>query len=132
MKFFLDTANLDEIRQASEMGLIDGVTTNPSLIAKEKADFRVLQGKAVPQLAQFGQVLQAEGSESYEVSEARLFWERFHGLSAALLAASGLTRLFRSWLFLLRDGRRHDWYWNPRTGMCQPFLSRRVITRGDA
>lgn len=54
-----------------------------------EADFRVLQGKAVPQLAQFGQVLQAEGSESYEVSEARLFWERFHGLSAALLETAG-------------------------------------------
>ena len=36
MKFFIDTANLDEIREANEMGLIDGVTTNPSLIAKEK------------------------------------------------------------------------------------------------
>ena len=35
MKFFLDTANLDEIREANEMGLIDGVTTNPSLVAKE-------------------------------------------------------------------------------------------------
>lgn len=35
MKFFIDTANLDEISQANEMGLIDGVTTNPSLIAKE-------------------------------------------------------------------------------------------------
>jgi transaldolase len=35
MKFFIDTANLDEIREASEMGLIDGVTTNPSLVAKE-------------------------------------------------------------------------------------------------
>jgi transaldolase len=35
MKFFIDTANLDEIREANEMGLIDGVTTNPSLIAKE-------------------------------------------------------------------------------------------------
>jgi transaldolase len=35
MKFFIDTANLDEIREATEMGLIDGVTTNPSLIAKE-------------------------------------------------------------------------------------------------
>jgi len=35
MKFFLDTANLDEIKEANEMGLIDGVTTNPSLIAKE-------------------------------------------------------------------------------------------------
>lgn len=41
MKFFIDTANLDEIKQASEMGLIDGVTTNPSLIAKEgKIDFK--------------------------------------------------------------------------------------------
>jgi transaldolase len=36
MKFFIDTANLDEIRQANELGLIDGVTTNPSLVAKEK------------------------------------------------------------------------------------------------
>ena len=35
MKFFIDTANLDEIREANELGLIDGVTTNPSLIAKE-------------------------------------------------------------------------------------------------
>ena len=34
MKFFIDTANLDEIREASSMGLVDGVTTNPSLIAK--------------------------------------------------------------------------------------------------
>jgi transaldolase len=35
MKFFIDTANLQEIREAAELGLIDGVTTNPSLIAKE-------------------------------------------------------------------------------------------------
>ncbi len=41
MKFFIDTANLKEIKEASEMGLIDGVTTNPSLIAKEgKVDFK--------------------------------------------------------------------------------------------
>lgn len=41
MKFFIDTANLDEIREASEMGLIDGVTTNPSLVAKEgDVDFK--------------------------------------------------------------------------------------------
>ncbi|MBM4307111.1 MAG: fructose-6-phosphate aldolase [Deltaproteobacteria bacterium] len=39
MKFFIDTANPDEIRKAYEMGVIDGVTTNPSLIAKEKRDF---------------------------------------------------------------------------------------------
>ena len=35
MKFFLDSANLDEIREAAELGFADGVTTNPSLIAKE-------------------------------------------------------------------------------------------------
>jgi len=35
MKFFIDTANLDEIREANELGLIDGVTTNPTLVAKE-------------------------------------------------------------------------------------------------
>ncbi|MEO1451335.1 MAG: transaldolase family protein, partial [Bacteroidota bacterium] len=34
MKFFIDTADLEEIRQAAEMGLLDGVTTNPSLMAK--------------------------------------------------------------------------------------------------
>jgi len=39
MKFFLDTANVDEIRDAAEYGLIDGVTTNPSLVAKEGRDF---------------------------------------------------------------------------------------------
>ena len=40
MKFFIDTANVDEIREANEMGMVDGVTTNPSLIAKEGRDFR--------------------------------------------------------------------------------------------
>ena len=35
MKLFVDTANVDEIRQANDMGVICGVTTNPSLIAKE-------------------------------------------------------------------------------------------------
>jgi len=41
MKFFIDTANLDEIREANEMGLVDGVTTNPSLITKEgNVDFK--------------------------------------------------------------------------------------------
>lgn len=35
MKFFIDTANLDQIREANELGILDGVTTNPSLMAKE-------------------------------------------------------------------------------------------------
>ncbi len=38
MKFFIDTANVEEIRKAWELGVIDGVTTNPSLIAKEGKD----------------------------------------------------------------------------------------------
>lgn len=42
MKFFIDTANLAEIREANEMGLVDGVTTNPSLIAKENTPFKKL------------------------------------------------------------------------------------------
>ncbi len=40
MKFFLDTANLEEIRQGVSLGVIDGVTTNPTLVAKEGRPFR--------------------------------------------------------------------------------------------
>ena len=39
MKLFIDTANVDQIREANELGVICGVTTNPSLIAKEGRDF---------------------------------------------------------------------------------------------
>jgi len=39
MKFFIDTANIDEIKEANDLGVICGVTTNPSLIAKEGRDF---------------------------------------------------------------------------------------------
>ncbi len=42
MKFFIDTANLSEIRQAHDWGIIDGVTTNPTLVAKEKKNFQEL------------------------------------------------------------------------------------------
>ncbi|MDP3342013.1 fructose-6-phosphate aldolase [Frigidibacter sp.] len=40
MKFFVDTANLDEIRELADYGLLDGVTTNPSLIARSGRDFK--------------------------------------------------------------------------------------------
>lgn len=39
MKFFIDTANVEEIKKAVELGIVDGVTTNPSLIAREGRDF---------------------------------------------------------------------------------------------
>ena len=39
MKFFIDTANIEEIKEAHSMGMVDGVTTNPSLVAKEGRDF---------------------------------------------------------------------------------------------
>jgi len=39
MKFFIDTANIEEIKKAVDMGMVDGVTTNPSLIAREKKPF---------------------------------------------------------------------------------------------
>jgi transaldolase len=42
MKFFIDTANIDEIKEAASLGVLDGVTTNPSLVAKEGKNFREL------------------------------------------------------------------------------------------
>ncbi len=40
MKFYLDTANVKEIKEAASLGVLDGITTNPSLVAKEGRDFR--------------------------------------------------------------------------------------------
>lgn len=42
MKFFIDTANIDEIKEAQRMGVLDGVTTNPSLVAKTGKSFRAV------------------------------------------------------------------------------------------
>lgn len=42
MKFFIDTANIDEIKKANELGLLDGVTTNPTLVSREKKNFEEL------------------------------------------------------------------------------------------
>jgi transaldolase len=40
VKFFIDTANIEQIKDANDMGMVDGVTTNPSLIAKEDGEFK--------------------------------------------------------------------------------------------
>src|SRR5688572_16958166 len=50
MKFFIDTANVKEIETANHWGLVDGVTTNPSLIAKEKSTIEEI----IPQIAKMG------------------------------------------------------------------------------
>jgi len=47
MKFFIDTANINEIKEAASLGVLDGVTTNPSLVAKEGKDFRELLDEIV-------------------------------------------------------------------------------------
>lgn len=58
MDLYIDTANLDEIKQAAAMGVLDGVTTNPSLIAKEKTDY----GKRLAEICEV-----VEGPVSAEV-----------------------------------------------------------------
>lgn len=71
MKLFLDTANVAEIRQAAEWGVIDGVTTNPSLAAQEKEDFAVI----LPQICRLvnGPISAEVIAQDYEgiVKEAR-------------------------------------------------------------
>lgn len=72
MKFFLDTANVEEIKEANDMGVICGVTTNPSLIAKEGRDFK----KTVAEIAEIvdgpisGEV-NTENSEDAEKNDRR-------------------------------------------------------------
>ena len=71
MEFFLDTANLEEIEKAKEMGLIDGVTTNPSLLAKEGGDWRS-QAREICQMVKGPVSLEVVATEAEEmVREAR-------------------------------------------------------------
>ena len=50
MKFFIDTADIKEIREAAAMGLVDGVTTNPSLVAKTGRKFRDVLVEITPKV----------------------------------------------------------------------------------
>ncbi len=47
MKFFIDTANINEIKEAAALGILDGVTTNPSLVSKEGKDFKTLLNEII-------------------------------------------------------------------------------------
>ena len=71
MRFFIDTANLDEIREASALGLIDGVTTNPSLMAAEDGDWN-LRARDICKLVQGPVSLEVLGLDAATmIDEAR-------------------------------------------------------------
>ena len=67
MKFFLDTANLDELKKGAAWGIVDGVTTNPSLIAKEGRRLRVgvLGCGPIAQAAHFESCTKARNADLY-------------------------------------------------------------------
>jgi len=78
MKIFLDTANVEEIKLVKDLGILDGVTTNPSLIAKEKKDFKktvaeiceVVNGPVSAEvIALDWETMVKEGRELAEISE---------------------------------------------------------------
>ncbi|MDA2923418.1 fructose-6-phosphate aldolase [Acidobacteria bacterium AH-259-L09] len=71
MKFFLDTANIEEIREGVSMGIVDGVTTNPSLVAKEERDLEDV-AKEICDLVDGPVSLEVVSTESQEIiDEAR-------------------------------------------------------------
>ncbi|MBM3308676.1 MAG: fructose-6-phosphate aldolase [Candidatus Altiarchaeales archaeon] len=71
MKFFLDTANIEEIKKAVSWGLVDGVTTNPTLMAKEGRDFKAMV-QEISAIVEGPISVEAIGPESEKlVSEAR-------------------------------------------------------------
>ena len=83
MNFFIDTANVNEIRQANDMGIIAGVTTNPSLIAKEGRDYfetlreitQIVDGPIsgeVKATTEDAEGMIAEGKEIYAIDPAHM------------------------------------------------------------
>ena len=82
MKFFIDTAEFDEIKEAYAFGFIDGVTTNPSLIVKAKRDLK----QVISEIANL-----VEGPVSAEVIASDIF--AIHGIETEIIAASVRTPL---------------------------------------
>jgi transaldolase len=74
MKFFLDTANLDEIREGAELGLVDGITTNPSLLAREAGD-------PERQLLEICRLVDGPISAEVVATEAKVMIEEGHHLA---------------------------------------------------
>ena len=81
MKFFIDTANVEDIRKANDMGVICGVTTNPSLIAKEGRDFKevIKEITSIVDGPISGEVKATTRSEERRVGkECRSRWSPYH------------------------------------------------------
>src|SRR5437773_1090494 len=96
MKFFIDTANLDEIKEANELGLIDGVTTNPSLVAKEgDVDFKEHLAKICEMV--IGDIVQIYDNYSYYTTQvlAASIRHPMHIVDAALAGADVATIPFK-------------------------------------
>ena len=85
MKFFIDSADIDEIREAMSMGMCDGVTTNPSLVAKTGKSFETVIGELVKTVP--GPVSLEVTTVTYDemMTQARELAEeaRHHGRTAA-------------------------------------------------
>lgn len=77
MKFFIDTANVEEIKEASKLGWVDGVTTNPSLVAKSGKDFKTV----IKEICEF-----VEGPVSAEVLATDYDGMMSQGLELAKIA----------------------------------------------
>ena len=93
MKFFIDSAAIDEIREAQSLGILDGVTTNPSLVAKEGKDFKetVLKMCAlVPCVSAQVTATDAEGMKKQAVEYAR--WHK-HVVVKVPMTVEGLKAL---------------------------------------
>ncbi|MBX3352163.1 MAG: fructose-6-phosphate aldolase [Phycisphaeraceae bacterium] len=84
MELYIDTANLDEIKEAHSMGVLDGVTTNPSLIAKEKIDY----GKRLAEICEL-----VEGPVSAEVIATEFKAMVKEGLERAKIAENIVVKL---------------------------------------
>jgi len=84
MKFFIDTANIDQIRDANELGILDGVTTNPSLVAKEGRDHDEL-------LAEICEIVDGDVSAEVLATETDAMVEEARRLAA--MAANIVVKL---------------------------------------
>lgn len=84
MKFFIDTANVDEIREVASWGVLHGVTTNPSLVAKEGRDFKTVLGEILDLVdgPVSAEVISLKADEMVE--EARQYYEMHKNITIKL------------------------------------------------